>query len=1203
MKNNLNLSRLLLIAATILLSCDNNGIDGIFSRAEPTPDVVVAESLNEGRNIFLKWNADPGADSYIIARSIDSAKGIDEFQQIYNGTETNYIDQNIDANLSYVYRLDKLRGNTIFEGKEVTLFSRTRNDPFFDEVVIERLSGDAEVYLEWRLDTGADSYILTKSKETDAGLENFKDIYHGLATSYSDKAISDAMVYVYRLDKMRDGKRIEGEGVTVFSRYTPFPDNIDIDVVGSGDEVRLSWGLDANADKYIIRKQSIDEFGHLTELDPIETEQITYLDNEVAIDMMYFYRLDKIRGGIVYEGVETASYSRIRETPFSDLIVLTKMGDKLSLSWRHDENADLYIITKQSIDEFGNIVELDPIETQQITYMDSDVETDKMYVYRLDKLRGGIIFEGIETTVYSLIRRDPFPDIIEATTVDNKASLSWQPDENADSYIIRKQSIDEFGNIVDLEPIETRQTTYVDSNVETDKMYVYRLDKIRGETTYSGSRTTVYSLIRGAPFPDIIDIVNVGDNASLSWRLDPNADSYIIQKQSIDEFKDSKTFAPIATQQITYMDSDVEIDKMYVYRLDKVRGGITYQGIETSVYSRLRETPFPDVIKVSNLGNNALLSWKHDANADSYIIQKQTIDKDDEIVDEQSIPCTQNTYIDEEIATDMMYVYRLDKLRGSAPAYEGLEITVYSKRREAPFPDTVEVAKIGDQARLTWRIDANADSYIIVRQAINKAGIPTTTIIDAGNELSYFDNAIAIDMVYIYRLDKKQGDTTYEGTKTITFSMARAEPFPDSVVIEVYQGGTMAMLKWTDDPNADSYSIEKQLIYDNGSYGALVTIPSTPTTQTSYLDANINVNYSYTYRLVKIQGGTPFKGTHLTMLEKGRPDPFPGVIITESLSNGKAAHLSWEPDIGADTYRVMRALNTMNASNQLEWFERNTSNGLQMLSDVSAIDTELIDDKSYVYRLDKYRNGAWIIGNQVTVFSWNRPPPFYETPTVESFSDDTKVHISWNADIGADIYRIDRRDDTPSNGWSGWKAIYNGTELSCEDNTANYDAGYQRYEYRLVKIRNENAYYTEYNTGTLAVTTRTAKDPHEPNDDYWNATLLDSNLGSNIYSFRFSDGRTLEDRDWYKVSIPAGKIANISIWYESGNDEMLQVYEPSKLEATVRDNYPFQIKNESTVQQFVYFAIIPDRTKFIDSGYPGGQLINYTIHWLSISNN
>jgi hypothetical protein len=421
----------------------------------------------------------------------------------------------------------------------------------------------------------------------------------------------------------------------------------------------------------------------------------------------------------------------------------------------------------------------------------------------------------------------------------------------------------------------------------------------------------------------------------------------------------------------------------------------------------------------------------------------------------------------------------------------------------------------------------------------------------------------------------------------------RDTPFSDIIVASYL--GDKALLSWKHDANADSYLIQKQSIDTNNNIVDLLPIS---TDKTSYIDSAVAKDMIYIYRLDKIRGGTTYEGISLTTFSTTRPDPFPGVIVAESLSDGKAAHLSWEPDIGADAYRVMRSLNNINLG-QFEWIPQTS---LEMLSDVSAIDTGIDDDKSYVYRLDKYRNGitSWFIGNQVTVFSWNRPPPFDEAPVVDSFRSDKTIKISWNTDIGADIYKLERRENNFS-GWLSWESIYQGTALTYIDTTAYFENyAYTRYEYRLTKIRNGIEYVPQYDT-TLAVAVETEKDLCEPNDDYLNATLLNISITNNIYCFKFTGDRVLEDRDWYKVSVPAGKTAVCDLYYtQAGNSGMLKVYEPSKLEASITDGGEIKIKNDDTVQKFIYFAILPDRDKF--STGLGGQMITYTINWQAITN-
>lgn len=178
MKNKTGFGWLLLLLAAIAASCDINGIK--IPNEAPFADIPSAESLDDGKIVSIKWQADIGADSYILQKSIKGENGFGAFHEIYCGTETVYIDRNIDINISYVYRLDKKRGNKIFEGTEYVVFYRTRPDPFAGLITAVSYNGGTAVHLSWDTDTGADAYIILRCTESDygnLGIDAFQEIW------------------------------------------------------------------------------------------------------------------------------------------------------------------------------------------------------------------------------------------------------------------------------------------------------------------------------------------------------------------------------------------------------------------------------------------------------------------------------------------------------------------------------------------------------------------------------------------------------------------------------------------------------------------------------------------------------------------------------------------------------------------------------------------------------------------------------------------------------------------------------------------------------------------------------------------------------------------------------------------------------------------------------------------------------------------
>lgn len=66
--------------------------------------------------IYLSWEEDRGAGSYIVMRAEDN--DILEFKKIYEGKDTFFTDKDISVSTKYVYRLDKRRGDYLFKGEE-----------------------------------------------------------------------------------------------------------------------------------------------------------------------------------------------------------------------------------------------------------------------------------------------------------------------------------------------------------------------------------------------------------------------------------------------------------------------------------------------------------------------------------------------------------------------------------------------------------------------------------------------------------------------------------------------------------------------------------------------------------------------------------------------------------------------------------------------------------------------------------------------------------------------------------------------------------------------------------------------------------------------------------------------------------------------------------------------------------------------------
>jgi hypothetical protein len=431
----------------------------------------------------------------------------------------------------------------------------------------------------------------------------------------------------------------------------------------------------------------------------------------------------------------------------------------------------------------------------------------------------------------------------------------------------------------------------------------------------------------------------------------------------------------------------------------------------------------------------------------------------------------------------------------------------------------------------------------------------------------------------------------------------REDPFSGKIMVQSINEGRSAHLTWEKDENADKYIVMKTEIGINGvNFNNKNTLDRIEFAGVhSYIDNDIDIEKSYAYRLDKVRGNRVFQGSLITFLGKGRSDPFPGIITIQNLNNGKSAYLNWQSDEGADSYRIMRAINDGNA---LVFMERQDGkDGFYYQGKTSAIDSTLEDDKGYFYRLDKKRNDIWISGLEITVFSRTRPMPFGATPAVKSFREDGNILINWQYDEGADSYILMRSFDNALGDINNFIPVYEGIELQYLDTAVNAQQ-MERYVYKLYKRRNDVIY--EWNDRiALGVAVQTQEDKHEPNNTEAQATLLETYRLANIYCFGYSRPNTfLEDMDWYRVNIPPHKIANIAIQYSnSANSGYFLLYLPYMDTLNIIHNVAFEVRNDEPVQKYVTFAIMPDRTRFLLGNGTGGSVVGYTITWVSIDNN
>lgn len=110
----MKIQTLVIIALSfIMLSC-SEGLLGDMLRVitDPVVERPTVVSFEKEETIEISWNADPGADEYILCKAEDAVLPV--YEILYQGTDLSLTDTNITGEHRYLYTLSKIRGTRLF---------------------------------------------------------------------------------------------------------------------------------------------------------------------------------------------------------------------------------------------------------------------------------------------------------------------------------------------------------------------------------------------------------------------------------------------------------------------------------------------------------------------------------------------------------------------------------------------------------------------------------------------------------------------------------------------------------------------------------------------------------------------------------------------------------------------------------------------------------------------------------------------------------------------------------------------------------------------------------------------------------------------------------------------------------------------------------------------------------------------------------
>ncbi len=339
------------IVKSYIIVDDNMPIESVSAtRSELfTPTVIVDDVMGlavtpEGKTIKVTWSAVKGASEYILTRSSAS----EPVREIFRGTATSFVDQNVDNKTEYSYRVMAVRkvdgkdyaGEYSSEQKGMINISLTS----VQGLVIT--GADGTITLKWDKVNGAEGYYVQYSE---CDKNNWTTIANVGKTEFTHTGLKNRASYDYRIIPYTivNGKEISSSEFAqkvTGTAGTLLPAPADFTVTAGDGQITLSWSAVDGADGYNVYLVAFDGQKYL--LDSVSKTTAIHANLSNGTSFEYCVSAFKNVNGAADEGdfsvIKGATVGVELNAP-TDVAAKSGKGE-VTLTWKAVQGAEGYVV-------------------------------------------------------------------------------------------------------------------------------------------------------------------------------------------------------------------------------------------------------------------------------------------------------------------------------------------------------------------------------------------------------------------------------------------------------------------------------------------------------------------------------------------------------------------------------------------------------------------------------------------------------------------------------------------------------------------------------------------------------------------------------------------------------------------------------------------------------------------------------------------
>ena len=167
------------------------------------------------------------------------------------------------------------------------------------------------------------------------------------------------------------------------------------------------------------------------------------------------------------------------------------------------------------------------------------------------------------------LSRQPSTPYLSYSFVGNRyVQLEWSSSDSGDQYILERKCITD-SNWMTLATLSISETTFLDSTVESQTTYQYRVKSIApgAESPYSNIQTMTTPILLPPPAPTGLDSISLSSySIGVIWSNVPDALGYRLERR-MDEESSWSVLAELLDGEAGYMDTNVVEGLRYWYRV------------------------------------------------------------------------------------------------------------------------------------------------------------------------------------------------------------------------------------------------------------------------------------------------------------------------------------------------------------------------------------------------------------------------------------------------------------------------------------------------------------------------------------------------------------------------------------------------------------------------------------------------------------